>query len=807
MPQKLWNRLALLALPMMVLSAVGCGGAEARKSSHMEKGRSFMAAANYEKARVEFQNALQIAPTDAEARYENGVVDEKLGKPREALAFYQGAIDVDAHHAGARAKLARLYLFAGAPARALDLIQPAITEHPDDAELLTVRAAVRVQQKELPGALTDAERAVELAPNNEDSVAVLCGLYTSMGEIDKARVLLEKSIRSIPESVDLRLVLARIYSMQNNLAGAEALLSELVRLQPQERAHRMRLAQFYVRANRLDAADRTLRDAVKAMPADDEAKLALIDFIATRRSPAAAEVELKQYISADEKSTNLKFALAKFYENSRQPVKAESIYQRVIDAEKFNAAGLSARDRLAMLHAQRDDSAGAMSLLAEVLAKSPRDDDALLLRGNIALAKKDPRSAIADLRSVLRDQPNAVGVLRTLARAHLANGEPAIAEETLRGAVEGNSKDSGLRLDYAKLLAETGKSEQSKAILIELTKEHPNDVDALDTEFRVSMVTKDLLMAKSAADAIVAMRPKSAVGYRYQGMVAEASDQKEDAIRLYAAAVSEQPDALEPLQDEVRLLVAAKRSDEAIRRLEEMTVKYPDNPLGPDAKGEVLLRQGKNAAAQAAFKVAIARSSKWWVAYRDLALAQIAVKDNEGAIATLRSGESAAELVDPLSMELAGLLQRQGKSDEAIAQYEEILKRNPSQDVAANNLAMLLASSKLDAASLDRAKALTIRFAESTNPSFLDTYGWVLYKRGEAAASVPVLERAVAKVPSEAIPHYHLGMAQSQLGSRDDARQNLAIAVNSGTQFLGLDEAKTALGKLAELPRAATPKT
>ena len=39
------------------------------------------------------------------------------------------------------------------------------------------------------------------------------------------------------------------------------------------------------------------------------------------------------------------------------------------------------------------------------------------------------------------------------------------------------------------------------------------------------------------------------------------------------------------------------------------------------------------------------------------------------------------------------MLQRLDKTDAAIAEYEEILQRNPQADIAANNLAMLLVNS------------------------------------------------------------------------------------------------------------------
>src|ERR1700730_728424 len=258
------SRLLLCATCFGALVLVGCGGAEARKARHLEKGQEFLAANNYEQARVECRNALQIAPNDSEARYENGLVDEKLGNAREAAQFYQGAIDVNADNVPARVALGRLYLFSGAPDKALDTIKPGLLKHPEDAGLLTVRAAAHVQLKDSDGALQDAQHAVQLAPTSEDAVAVLAGIYKSREEPEKARVLLEDAIKHIPNSVDFRLALAQIYASLGQEPKVEELLIELVRLKPTEKVHRLRLAQYSVRLNHIDEAERVLRDAVKA---------------------------------------------------------------------------------------------------------------------------------------------------------------------------------------------------------------------------------------------------------------------------------------------------------------------------------------------------------------------------------------------------------------------------------------------------------------------------------------------------------------------------------------------------------------
>jgi predicted Zn-dependent protease len=802
----------LVALPLLafaVLSMTGCGGAEARKSSHMEKGQAFLAAGNVEKARIEFQNALQIAPKDPQARFEMGVIEEKLGKAREAAQFYQGAIDIDADHQGARTNLARLYLFARQPDRALELVGPALAKHPDDAELLTVRAAARLQLKDQPGAEQDARHAVDLAPTNPDAVAVLAGLYSSAGAIDKAQTLLEQTIQKVPGNIDLRVALVQIYSQTHRTAELEALLLKMIELQPGETAHRLRLAQFYAASGQIDAAEHVLRQGIAALPNDRAMKLSLIDFLSARRRREAAETELKGMIAAAPADHQLEFALARFYEDAKQTPQAEAVFRNVIMEAKLEPAGLEARDRLAQLLAARNELAGASVLINEVLAKSPRDDDALFLRGNIALAKQEPRAAIADLRAVLRDQPNSVGLLRALARAHIANGEPAIAVETLRHAVDGDPKNAALTLEFAQLLMQLDKGDQAKPLLAKLVTAQPDNTSAIEAQFQVALATKDYTTARSAADALVALRPKLAAGYLLQGRVAEAQGRNEEALRSYATATDTQPEMADGLQTQVRLLTSMKRSDEALQRVRAFSKHYPNNALGPDLEGELLLLRKQNPQAQAAFKEAIARQPKWWVPYRGLAGAQLNAAGSGAAIATLRDAEPVVEQKEGIGVDLAALLETVGKSDEAAAEYEKVLLQNPRADAAANNLAMLLVTHKSDRQSLEHARALSLRFAESANPALLDTYGWVLFKSGEAAAAAPVLQRVVAQAPKEPLARYHLGMVESQLGSSSEARDNLRLAVSSGTNFPGLDEAKAALQKLAAAPQsgATAPTT
>lgn len=801
------SRTLLAAVSVAALVIAGCGGAESRKARHLAKGEAYLAEGNYEKARVEFRNALQIAPNDSTARYENGVAAEKLGNALEAVKFYQGAIDVDTDNVAARAALARLFVFGGAPERALETVTPALVKHPDDARLLTVRAAAKIQLKDPDAALADAERAYQLAPQDPDTIAVLAGIYKSRGDQGKARTILEAGIKAVPNTVDLRLVLAELDIGEGKIDQAEALLIELVKMKPAEKSHRLRLAQFYVHTDHVDEAERVLRAAVTALPDDHDLKIELVKFLLARRGNEAAEKELAAMIAADPKDYELKFAEAQLYVEQKQVAKAEDVYKSVI-ATGTEAAAITARDRWAALLIQNNNVPGAEKLLADVLAKSPRDNDALIMRGNLALAHKDPKGAISDLRAVLRDQPNAPGVMRSLARAHLLNGEPALAEETMRRAVDANPKDAGARLDLALLLVQLGKAEQAKPVINELVKQYPNDLNALDAQFRIAVATRDLAAAGAAADAIVALQPKEALGYYYRGEVAEASKKPEDALRDYQQAIEVNPQAQDPWAALTRALVQMNRAPEAIKRLDEAAAKYPKVAFPYNLKGEVLIATHHPAEAKQAFSAAIERDPKWPAPYAKLAEAQAADKDLAGAVATLEKAITVVSQPDLVRPELADLYERMGKPDDAIRVYEEGVKKNPQSDFMANNLAMLLVNYKTDRASLDRAKELSARFANSPNADYLDTYGWVLYKHGDSAAAVAALKAALAMTPNSPVALYHLGMAQVSTGQDDAARDNLSRSLKAGKTFAGMDEAKATLEKLAKNPAGnAPPKT
>jgi Flp pilus assembly protein TadD len=131
-------------------------------------------------------------------------------------------------------------------------------------------------------------------------------------------------------------------------------------------------------------------------------------------------------------------------------------------------------------------------------------------------------------------------------------------------------------------------------------------------------------------------------------------------------------------------------------------------------------------------------------------------------------------------MEYAGLLLQQGDSGRAISQYEMVVKQNPNNIDALNNLGWSIQRSdpKRALSLLTHAWELSPRSA-----NVADTLGWLKLQQKDVAGGLALLDRAHTLDPHNGQITYHLAVALDANAKRDAARGLLKSLLAGGAPF------------------------
>ena len=798
--KRLARGMCILMVCGSVAALSACDSAAEQEKKYINLGESLYQSGDYEKARLNFQNALQINPKSIGANFKLAETQEKLRNWRAAVGGYRRVVELDAKHLQAHLHLAQIYLMANIPGKAGEEVDTAKSINGDDSGVYTMEGALDARQGNVESAMMEAKKALQRDPKNIDAIMLLSSLYVRTKQPEEAIALLGTAMKAHPNDLSIHLVLADIYAGQNNAGEAVNQLKEIIRIDPKGLSHRLRLADYYIRLKKPDEAGKVMQQAVADLPDDSTAKLAMTKFIAKQKGKDEAEKALLGYINQSPDDYALRFGLASLYESYGELDKAKTAYRDIIKKDDMGAKGLEARTSLAKILIKQGQVADATSLLDAVLKENASDNNALILRGMISLSKKDADSAIADFRTVLRDQPNSAEITQLLAKANLLNGDVDLAKDQLKRAVSLKPKDPEVRLELAQVLA-TNKQDIDQGIeqVNVVLKQAPDSRGALEALYNMQAAKADWDGAEKTAMRIKKVLPDKAQGAYMLGLAYQNNKRFKDAIAQFDQALAINQDAPGPLAALVKTYMAEKRSDEAMKVIDKAIKHNPSDALAYNLKGELLLLDKQADKSMQAFHKAIEVNPKWGIPYRNLAGAYLSKNDIKGAVNAYHQGIDATGHSQRLVFDLAALYESRGNHDAAISQYEDALKRDPSSAESANNLAMMLVTYKQDKPSLEKARDLVKKLENSPNPAYQDTLGWVLYKNGDLDPAITVLEKAVKQAPNSKLLRYHLGMALFGAGRTTSAKENLQKALDGDVKFNGRDEAKATLEKIAGL--------
>ena len=146
------------------------------------------------------------------------------------------------------------------------------------------------------------------------------------------------------------------------------------------------------------------------------------------------------------------------------------------------------------------------------------------------------------------------------------------------------------------------------------------------------------------------------------------------------------------------------------------------------------------------------------------------------------------ETVSNFYSSYADALHETGRRDEAYALYDSALVYNPVNTVALNNYAYFLS---LDGIRLDYAREMSSKVLEiePDNPTYIDTYAWILFLNKEYNEARSYIDKALEKVkdePGDGSLYEHAGDIYYHLDKRTEALRfwRKAETLGGGTEVL-----------------------
>lgn len=788
-----YHRSLLFILLAALIALSGCANAEKAKAEHVKRGEAYLKESKFQEATLEFRNAIQIDDKLAAAHWGLAQAYEGLQRFPEMIDELRKTVDLDKNNLDARIKLGNYYL-----------------------------AASRGRPELVAEAERLAKETLDRDANNIEGHILMGSVLFARNDKDKAFAELNRAIELNPNRVESYLSMARFYIVTRERDKAEELFKKAIALNPNSPLAHSEYGKFLVQGNRMQEAEAALTKAVEVSPTDRNAHFVLASFYLVNKQFDKAENEYKVLAGFDQDKPESQTILADFYSSVNRTDEAIKIYRDVLAKSPDFIQG---RYRLAEILLTRGDSNGATAQIDEALKKDSHDRQALLLRARVQIQKQQPdalKAAIEDLKEILRQEPNSRTGLYYMSEANFSLGLMDQAR-AFAGDLERNYPDYlPAKLMQVRINLNGGDPKTVVALASELLNRLSKTApDRENSPQLLAEITQRSYLARGMAqlqlknpsaarqdfESARQIAPGDPTVYNNLALVSLAENKPEDALASFENALRVDATNLVALNGIITLYAKAKELDKAHARVDQALSAYPNVAWLHYLKGQVYGYQGNGQAAEAEFRRTLEIDPNYLAAYSALAAIFINAKQEDRAIEEYKK-ILAIRPDNAAVYTLIGMLEyARNDYDAAIDNYRKALERDQNAAFAANNLSWLYAET--GKGNIDEA----VRLAQGVvqrNPNiagFVDTLGWVYYRKNLYGAAVEQLQKAVAldeaaaraaNVSPSATYHYHLGMALKGKGDKDGSRRALETALRLADKkpFPDAEEARKALATL-----------
>jgi putative PEP-CTERM system TPR-repeat lipoprotein len=752
-------------------------------------------ARQFNEAHAAADQALKIAPDNAEALYQKASIYHASGQVPQALAGYERALKAQPKHAESQLGRAGLLIDLNRDADALAAVNELQSIRPNDPRGAYLRAVLAERANDAPVARIALKKVTDLLDpvpiefiRYRTQLLMLNGLaHYSLGELEKSKPFLELASRQQPGSPLVKL-LAQVALKEPNVNRAIELLDAYVKARPGDGQALLMLASANMSQGRHSRAATLMQEAIKAKDSPEYRTALGLSLLQSGKTAPAAD-ELSKAYKADPRQTYAGLALITLHLREGQAAKALAVADALARANPNNATVLMVQ---AYAKTQAGDYPGGRAGYEKALKLDPQLMEARLGLVRIDTVTGNFEAASKRLREVLKGDERNTNVLFELALLNELWGKDEEALKWLESAADASSARE-TRANFALVAWHLRKDQPARAVEAAkaLLSKLPEDVEALQAYAGAQAANGDTAGAKTtltnAARRAAFDAPRLLEVARQQVSIKDYSG----AAYTLDKALSGSPDYLPAQAMLASIELAQGDAAKSEQRAKQVIQAAPKSAIGYNLLAEVATYRGQATAAIDALRKAhdIEKSQA------SLARLMRAVGSHSGPKAAVELGEAWLKRnPGDLAVRNAVAVQHLHGRDFSAArkQYEAILKQRPNHADTLNNLANVLMESK-DPGALEMAeRAYKV---DNRNPMLMDTAGWANHLAGKPDRALQLLRDARLRAPDNPDIRYHLAAVLAKAGRNGEAREELRTALRT-VSFASADDAKKLLATL-----------
>ena len=676
------------------------------------------------------------------------------------------------------------YLALKQDAKAKEEVDDIIAKTPNAPMGIYYKALLLSRAGDAKAAWNFAQSIPEQFRDSQPRVAVMISqMAVDSGNEETAAALLNRVLAKYPDLAVARVRLASIRLKQNSPAAALEVLTPV--RESSDAAVVGLLSNIYLRLHRNDEALDALKklDTATKGRADVKRSIALLEIQMGHLDQGIKD--LSQAVSRDPTNPSLAGPLINVLAQTRRFPEALAVADKLGSDPKRRSAGLVYRGAVLIL---QHDNTGALSAFDSAVKNDPRNIEALYSRSEFLAAQQRFAEANRDLRAILALDAKNMPAMMKLAEVAALQGAGSNVQSILEQAIASSPQNARPRLALMRYFAVNQKYKESLAATNDLLRVESNNTDGIAFLGQLQFNMGQKKEAVATYRRLVALMPTNSTPQILLGSALSATGDSPGAARAMETAVKLDPSSAGVRAAQINLQLEQRNMDAAVASARSFQSSNP----GTDA--DLMLADTLEKAKLRDEAVSVLNKSLSTKPNRNvlLRLTRLAAQANDyKRVDTLISNWLASNPADEVvRTEYATLLMQRNDSARATAQYQMVLKQDPNNVVALNNLGWLLQTS-------DPKRAVSLlTLAQKLSPNsadVVDTLGWVKLQQKDVAGGLALLNRAHTMQPKDAEISYHLVVALDANVQRESARQLLKTLLASGATF----KDKPAAAKLA----------